>query len=262
MNSRESWIEADWDAPAGIRAGITTRGGGASRAPWDSFNLGGHVGDDAAAVAENRDRLRRMLDLPAQPVWLNQQHGNRVIDAADTERDADACRTRDPGVVCAVLAADCVPLLLSDSQGAEIAAVHVGWRGLCNAIVATAVRGFRRAPADLAAWIGPHIGAMHYEVGDDVRDACLAAIPGAESAFTPSGPRWRADLARMLRSQLAACGVQRVRGGDRCTFAERDRFYSHRRDGRTGRMAALIWRAPGGTADRTHGAAAKLAGRP
>jgi YfiH family protein len=240
-----SWLEADWPAPSGVRAGITTRAGGVSRPPFDSFNLGVHVGDDPGAVAENRRRLTGLLGLPAAPVWLNQQHGNRVIDAADPGRDADACHARGRGRVCAILAADCIPLLLADSRGIEIAAVHVGWRGLCNAVAAAAVDRFACAPADLVAWIGPHIGAAHYEVGDDVREACLAAIPGADVAFASAGPRWRADIARMLRAQLAARGVQRVHGGDRCTFAERDLFFSHRRDGRTGRMAALIWLEPG-----------------
>lgn len=240
-----SWIEADWPAPAGVRAGITTRKGGTSRGPWDSLNLAGHVGDDPAAVAENRRRLIRLLGLPSEPVWLNQQHGDRVIDAAGQGRDADAFLARRRGTVCAVLVADCIPLLLASTAGTEIAAVHVGWRGLCRGIAGAALAQFRSPPAEVSAWIGPHICASHYEVGADVREACLASVPGCEAAFAVSGPRWRADLARILRLQLKDRGVRRISGGGRCTHGERDLFFSHRRDRTSGRMAALIWLEPG-----------------
>lgn len=239
-----SWIEADWPAPTGVRAGITTRTGGVSRAPWDSFNLAGHVGDDPAAVAENRRRLVRLLDLPSEPVWLNQQHGNRAIDAADPDRDADACLASGRGTVCAVLVADCIPLLLVSAAGTEIAAVHVGWRGLCRGVAGAALARFRSSPSDVSAWIGPHIRAANYEVGADVRDACLASMPGCEAAFAVSGSRWRANLALMLRLQLEGRGVRRIFGGDRCTHGERDLFFSYRRDRTSGRMAALIWFEP------------------
>jgi YfiH family protein len=242
-----SWVEADWPAPRGVRAGISTRAGGVSRAPWNSLNLADHVGDEAPAVAENRRRLGRLLALPSEPAWLTQQHGCRAVDAADgSGLEADACYTRVRGVVCAVLTADCIPLLLADESGAEIAAVHVGWRGLCRGIAGAAVARFRAAPARLTAWIGPHITSARYQVGNEVRDACLAAIAGAEAAFRLEDSHWQADLDRLLRLQLGALGVRRTFGGGRCTFSERDLFFSHRRDRVTGRMAALIWLDPAG----------------
>jgi hypothetical protein len=243
-----SWIEADWTAPGGVRAGITTRAGGTSRGPWESFNLAAHVGDEPAAVADNRRRLVRLLDLPSEPVWLDQQHGDRVIEAAEQDRAADACLTRGRGTVCAVLVADCIPLLLANDAGTEIAAVHVGWRGLCRGIAGAALGRFRSPPSEVSAWIGPHICASHYEVGADVRDACLTSVPGCEAAFAVSGSRWLADLARMLRIQLEGRGVRRISGGNRCTHGERDLFFSHRRDRASGRMAALIWLEPGSRA--------------
>lgn len=237
-----SWIAADWPAPAVVRAGITTRLGGVSAPPRDSLNLASHVGDDPAAVIENRARLVRLLDLPAEPTWLNQQHGSCIVDAGrGSGMEADASYTRANGIVCAVLVADCIPLLLTDDGGTEIAAVHVGWRGLCGGIAAAAIARFRCGPSRLLAWIGPHISATHYEVGNDVRDACQASIAGAETAFVPAGFRWRADLAALLKRQLGAGGLHRVSGGDRCTYRERELFFSHRRDRMTGRMAALIW---------------------
>jgi hypothetical protein len=240
------WIEADWPAPPGVRAGTTTRLGGVSNAPFDSFNLADHVGDNDASVVENRRRLAELLQMPSDPVWLRQRHGADIIDAAaDRGRGADGAYACERGVVCAVLTADCIPLLLADDAGSEIAAVHVGWRGLIRGIAAAALACFRAPPSQLVAWVGPHIGAASYEVGADVRDACLASIPGAEQAFAGAGPRWNTDLPCMLRLQLRERGLRRVFESGSCTYSDRVRFFSHRRDGITGRMASLIWLEPG-----------------
>lgn len=237
-----SWIEAAWPAVPGVRAGITTRRGGVSRGPYASFNLATHVGDDGDAVRENRERLAALLDLPAPPCWLAQRHGREVAvlpGAAGAE--ADAAYTRTPGAVCAVLVADCIPLLLAAADGTEVAAVHAGWRGLAAGVIEAALAHFRAPPPDIRAWIGPHISADCYPVGEDMRAACLGADPGAESAFRPAGPgRWLADLTLMATLRLERHGVTDIHASG-CTFSEPHLYYSHRRDGACGRMAALIW---------------------
>lgn len=237
------WIEAQWPAPPGIRAGITTRlGVGAT--PFDSFNLALRAGEDEPATLRNRRGLAAGLGLRREPAWLKQSHGSRMVDAGPeaVEVEADAAYTRQPGQACAVLTADCMPLLLADRAGTEIAAVHIGWRGLAAGIARVAVSRFRGPPLDLLAWIGPHISAAHYEVGEEVREACLRAAPGVADAFTLSGPTsWRVDLGLILRRQLQDCGVSEIHIDGRCTFEERELFYSYRRDGQTGRMASLIW---------------------
>jgi len=240
------WIPADWPAPDHVHAGTTTRSGGASRAPYNALNLAEHVGDDQDRVDANRQHLRRFLDLPADPHWLRQVHGNDVINACEAGRNttADGSYTDTAGIVCAVLIADCLPLLLSDNRGTEIAAVHVGWRGFSKDIIGRVVAMFRAPPRALLAWLGPCIGANHYQVGDDVRLACLKQSTRFESAFTaaPGGGRWRADLEGLARRRLEDLGLGNISGGGHCTFAEKSLFYSYRRDGTTGRMASLIWR--------------------
>ncbi|MCG9058982.1 peptidoglycan editing factor PgeF [Laribacter hongkongensis] len=239
-------LTAGWPAPAHVRTLVTTRDGGVSLAPYASLNLGQHVGDDPAAVAENRARLRACL--PAEPFWLNQVHGIGVqeacADAPDVPPDADAGFTRQPGVVCAVMTADCLPVLLTDRSGSVVAAAHAGWRGLCNGIIeATIVR--MAVPAnDILAWLGPAIGPDAFEVGPEVRTAFMAHDPTAASAFAaiPDG-KYLADIYLLARQRLNACGVTEVHGGDACTVTERERYFSYRRDGRTGRMASLIWLA-------------------
>ncbi|MCG9024768.1 peptidoglycan editing factor PgeF [Laribacter hongkongensis] len=239
-------LTAGWPAPARVRTLVTTRDGGVSLAPYASLNLGQHVGDDPAAVAENRARLRACL--PAEPFWLNQVHGIGVqeacADAPDVPPDADAGFTRQPGVVCAVMTADCLPVLLTDRSGCVVAAAHAGWRGLCNGIIeATIVR--MAVPAnDILAWLGPAIGPDAFEVGPEVRTAFMAHDPTAASAFAaiPDG-KYLADIYLLARQRLNACGVTEVHGGDACTVTERERYFSYRRDGRTGRMASLIWLA-------------------
>lgn len=242
-----------WPAPPGVCAAVTTRNGGASRGPWASFNLGDHVDDDPAAVQANRRALAAALALPNPPQWLRQVHGAETVAAAadGRARTGDSAWTRSPGVVCAVQSADCLPVLLCDRAGSVVAAVHGGWRGLAAGVIARAVAAMAVPAGELLAWLGPAICPACYEVGDEVR-AAFTAAPGAAPAdalaacFSPSGRagHWRADLPGIARAQLAGLGVSAgaIHGGDLCTFEDPERFYSHRRDGVTGRMAALIWR--------------------
>lgn len=232
----------DWPAPANVRALATTRAGGVSLPPWDGLNLGDHVGDDPAAVAENRRRLRQVL--PAAPLWLRQVHGTRCVDAARAApgAEADAAVARAPGVVCAVLTADCLPLLLCDEAGTTVAAAHAGWRGLAAGVIEATVRAMDLPGERLVAWLGPAIGPENFEVGGEVRAAFVAHDPAAVRAFVPGAPgKWLCDIYRLARQRLAALGVHRVAGADFCTARDAGRFFSYRRDGATGRMAALIW---------------------
>ena len=237
------WIVPDWPAPGNVRAFITTRAGGTSGGPYASFNLGLRTEDDPAAVAANRATLRSLL--PQEPVWLRQVHGNRVIDAdaPPAAPEADAAIARSPGTVCAVLIADCVPVLLTDRTGGTVAVAHAGWRGLAGGVVENTVRGMQCPPAELLAFLGPGIGPRAFEVGADVRDAFVDVDPHAQSAFVPHAPgKWLADLFALARRRLARAGVARVFGGGICTHSDPARFFSHRRNPATGRMAALIWR--------------------
>ena len=236
------WIVPDWPAPAGVRALITTRAGGASRGAYAGLNLGLGSGDAAEDVARNRASLRQAL--PAEPLWLRQVHGTTVVeaDSAQDHPEADAALARMPGRVCAVLTADCLPLLLCDAQGTIVAAAHAGWRGLSSGVIEQTLRAMNRPPQTLLAYLGPAIGPAAYEVGMEVRAALIAADPRAEAAFAPGRPgRFYADLYALARARLARGGVSRVFGGGFCTYSERERFYSYRRDGVTGRMASLIW---------------------
>jgi YfiH family protein len=232
----------DWPAPTGVRAWVTERGPGTGR--YGALNLASHVGDDAAAVQANRARLRTMLGLPAEPVWLTQVHGTRVLDL-DSEPvvDADAAVTGRADVVCVVLTADCLPVLLCDRAGGRIGVAHAGWRGLLHGVLPAAIRALGAPPDQVLAWLGPAISQPAYEVGADVRDAFIAAWPGAASQFAanPRG-RWQADLYGLARQSLEAAGVASIHGGGFCTFGESARFFSHRREAPCGRMATLIWR--------------------
>jgi YfiH family protein len=246
MSGQSGIVAPDWPAPARVRALTTTRVGGASRAPYDSLNLGDHVGDDPEAVRQNRARLRETSALPAEPVWLKQVHGVRVIDAATNPAgtEADGAWTDRPGVVCAVLTADCLPIFLCDRKGTKVALLHAGWRGLAGGVIESGLRVLNAPPEALLAWLGPAIGPDSYEVGDDVRRAFPDDDPGASEAFRPAGAgRWFADVYALARRQLRQRGVCAVYGGERCTLRERGTFYSFRRDGTTGRMASLIWLA-------------------
>lgn len=259
------WILPEWPAPPRVHALITTRGVGVG--PYASMNLGAHVGDDPAAVAENRRRLR--AHVPSDPVWLTQVHGTQVVcaDQCAAGAEADAAFSRAPGTVCAVLTADCLPVLLCDTAGTVVAAAHAGWRGLAAGVIESAVRAMEVPPARLLAFLGPAIGPRAFEVGPDVRKAFLAHAPEAAAAFAavrgstgsprtdcsarpepvegrtapdPEG-KWLADLYLLARQRLNALGVARVFGGGWCTFAETERFFSFRRERVTGRMASLIW---------------------
>jgi polyphenol oxidase len=238
-----------WPASGRVRAVFTLRQGGVSAAPYATLNLAGHTGDEPAAVAENRRRLRAELDLPGEPVWLEQVHGANVIDldrlAGEGPHRADAALARTPGRVCTVLVADCLSVLFAERRGAAVAAAHAGWRGLAGGVLEAAVQALAVAPAELIAWIGPGIRARHYEVGAEVREALLAVEPAHAAAFAPNARgRWQCDLVAIARYRLLSLGLTEVHGGEGCTFAEPERFFSYRRDGRCGRMAALIWLTP------------------
>lgn len=241
------FIVPDWPAPANVRALATTRRGGVSVGPYASLNLGDPVGDDPAGVAENRRRLRRHL--PAEPVWLKQVHGKQCCDAAACSNakgsqppEADAAYSRKPGVVCAVLTADCLPVLLCDAAGTVVAAAHAGWRGLAAGVIESTVAAMDVPGERLLAWLGPAIGPDRFEIGGEVRDAFLARDPQAEQAFVarPNG-KWLCDIYLLARQRLAGLGVCRITGADFCTVRDAERFFSYRRDGATGRMASLIW---------------------
>ncbi len=246
------WIVPAWDAPAHVGALVTTRTGGVSAGAHASLNLGASVGDDDRAVAENRRRLDAFV--PAAPRWLRQVHGNVVAlqraQPAGEPPVADAAVTRERGVVCAVLVADCLPVLLADRDATVVGIAHAGWRGLAAGVVerTVAALGGLGAGADrLVAWLGPCIGPQAFEVGSDVRAAFLATDAGADAHFAPATPgKWRADLRALARRRLTACGVRTIAASDACTVADPARFYSWRRDRGGGRMAALVWLAAAG----------------
>jgi len=241
-------IVPDWPAPARVRALMTTRAGGASAGGYASLNLGMRCGDDPAAVAENRRRLAAQL--PAEPTWLRQVHGVTVADAdaaraRGEEPEADAAVARSLGTVCAVLVADCMPVLLADERGSVVGVAHAGWRGLCGGVIEATLDRMRVPSASVLAWLGPAIGPRVYEVGDEVRAAFIARDARAAQAFVATRPgHWLLDLYAVARQRLAARGVTRVYGGGFCTYSDAERFFSFRRQGAaSGRMAALVWLA-------------------
>lgn len=246
-------IVPDWAGmPGAVGALYSTRRGGFSAAPYDDgaggggLNLGLHVGDDAALVMQNRALLQAQL--PGAPVWLNQVHGAGVVDAAAVSGvpDADASFTTRPGVVCAIMTADCLPVLFADATGAVVGAAHAGWRGLAQGVLQNTVARMREAgTGDITAWLGPAIGPRAFEVGAEVRAAFVDADPAAAAAFVVHpGGKFLADIYRLARLALAGCGVRQVGGGDFCTVSDDARFYSYRRDRVTGRMASLVWIRP------------------
>jgi polyphenol oxidase len=272
-------ITPDWPVPARVHCAFTLRSGGVSTAPYDSLNVGAHVGDAADAVRENRRRVRESLRLPAEPVWLQQVHGIEVVDldvsgsrtesalTADAARAdvalsaasqavrasaaeapsseaprADAAVTRTAGRVCVIQVADCMPVLFASRDGSAVGAAHAGWRGLAGGVLEQTVRALGVAPAGLVAWLGPTISQEHFEVGEDVRTAFMSADPEASSAFVANTRgRWQCNLYALARRRLAALGVNDVFGGGWCTYTDVTRFFSFRRDGQCGRMAALVW---------------------
>lgn len=239
------FIHPDWPAPASVVAGTSCRHGGVSQPPYESLNPAAHVGDDPAAVATNRARL----GLPGDPCWLQQVHGTRVAVLEENGvvggLEADAAYSRTPGIICAVLTADCLPVLLCDRRGREVAAVHAGWRGLSSGVIEAALDHFQSPAAQLLAWLGPAIGPTVYEVGEEVYHAFVDADPDTAFAFTDTRPgHWRMDIYALARRRLQLRGLTQISGGDYCTFTDTARFYSYRRDGTTGRMASVIWLSP------------------
>ncbi|MBP6627368.1 MAG: peptidoglycan editing factor PgeF [Arenimonas sp.] len=249
--SAPAWREAQWPAPPGVRGLVTVRSGpGLSQPPFDRLNFGLRCGDDADHVAGNRALLAEWLALPSPPRWLNQVHGiavHRFHGIADdaAEPTADAAVTSAPGVVLAILTADCLPVLFAARDGGEVAAAHAGWRGLAAGVLEATVAAMHAPPSQLLAWLGPAAGPSAYEVGLDVRDAFLAHDAAAAGAFLPTRPgHWRVDLYALARRRLASVGVHAVSGGGDCTLSDARHYFSHRRDGRTGRMASLAWIQP------------------
>ncbi len=244
---RASVQMAEWPAPLRVHAFTTLRGpAGASIAPFDSFNLGMHCGDDAAAVMRNRDALVEHLGLPSRPRWLRQVHGTAVVscdnEACADEPEADAAVTTKPGIVLATLTADCLPVLFCSEDGGVIGAAHAGWRGLSAGVLENTIASMRTPPEKILAWLGPAAGPQSYEVGDEVRTAFVDIDPHAASAFAATRRGHSlCDLYALARLRLANVGVTAVFGGDQCTISDPRRFYSYRRDGQTGRMASLIW---------------------
>lgn len=238
-------IEPDWPAPAVVRAVATTRLGGSSPAPYDALNLGGHVDDEPDRVVANRAALRAAARLPEEPCWLAQVHGTQIVSVGAFSRPpvADGVTADQPGLVCAVLTADCLPVLLCDRAGTRVAAIHAGWRGLAQGIIEAAVADFGRAgiaSVELLAWLGPAIGPAAYEVGPEVRAAFPA--PGDATGFAANAAgRWQCDLPGLARGRLRAAGLGLIYGGEHCTHSDARRFFSYRRDGRCGRQASLIW---------------------
>ncbi len=235
------WLTPDWPAPHHVQACVTTCSSGNSVAPFAAFNLGDHVGDSAEQVQRNRQYLADVLG--CQPTWLNQVHGDLVVDADATQiLTADASITRELGLACCIMSADCLPVLFTDQDGSCVTAAHAGWRSLAAGILENTVASMQVAPKQIIAWLGPAIGVDTFEVGGEVRDAFMLQHPDAAAAFVPSknSDRWMADIYQLARIRLAACGVQAVYGGGFCTVTD-PRFYSYRRQSVTGRFASLIW---------------------
>lgn len=236
------WLQAEWPAPLRVRTCITTRQSGISQPPWDSFNLGDHVGDAPEHVAANRARLA--AELGCEPVWLEQTHSRLAVKAnPGTILNADASWTVQPGIACTIMTADCLPVLFCDRAGSQVAAAHAGWRGLAGGVLEATIEALRTPPDHLLVWLGPAIGPASFEVGAEVRDEFVAQDPAAAAAFVPSpnAGRFMADIYQLARLRLRAAGVTAIYGGGLCTVTDPLRFYSYRRDGQTGRFASLIW---------------------
>ncbi|HEY8538030.1 MAG TPA: peptidoglycan editing factor PgeF [Steroidobacteraceae bacterium] len=243
-NNALEWIVPDWPAPLGVRALATTRAGGFSAGTYASLNLAMHVGDDPKAVSRNRTLLRQAAQLPAEPIWLQQIHGTHVWTGgwADTPPVADAAVTTKPGEICAILTADCLPVLFCADDGSAVGAAHAGWRGLAGGVLEATVAAMRVASDRLLAWLGPAIEPEAFEVGPEVFDRFVARNSLHERAFQRNARgRWQADLYTLARIELESLGVNRIYGGGFATFADARRFYSYRRDKRTGRMGTMVW---------------------
>lgn len=240
-----NWLKPDWPAPAHVHAVVTTRQGGFSQAPFDSLNLGDHVGDDPYAVAKNRHLVGDLLHLPTEPLWLQQVHGTVVsgMNANSCTPQADASVAFKPKQVCVVMTADCLPVLFCDKAGTRVAAAHAGWRGLCDGVLEETVKALDCPPSELLAWMGPAIGPTAFEVGEEVRAEFIQHDAQAEAAFVKGeqAGKWLGDLYVLARQRLQNVGLSAIYGGGLCTYTDSARFFSYRRDNRTGRMASLIW---------------------
>lgn len=240
------FITPDWPAPANIQACTTLRQGGISEAPYDSFNLGDHVGDNPKHVEANRLLLKNSLNLPDEPVWLKQTHSTIALPAISNTRgkECDATFAHHSQQVCVVMTADCLPILLCNKDGTHVAAIHAGWRGLADGIIEKTLQAMNIPPEDLLVWLGPAIGPSVYELGEEVRACFIEKDPDAKSAFVPSenNGRWLGNLYSLAKQRLHKCKVWAIYGGDYCTYSDEAIFFSYRRDGnKTGRMASLIW---------------------
>lgn len=239
------WIIPDWPAPARVQALQTTRLGGVSPRPYDSLNLGDHVGDERPNVFANRQLLQQKIG--GKPLWLHQVHGLTVLDAglADSGAEADAAVAHESGLACAVMTADCLPVLFCDRAGTVVAAAHAGWRGLAAGILEHTVEKMGAPANQILAWLGPAIGPSAFEVGEEVRAAFVQQDDQADTAFVRKGEgKYLADLYCLARQRLVAAGVDRIYGGGWCTFNDSSRFFSYRRDGVTGRMGSFVWLQP------------------
>jgi YfiH family protein len=236
-------IQANWQAPPAVHACCTTRRGGISQEPFDDFNLGLHVGDRDTDVLHNRRLLREALALPSEPCWINQTHGVRAITLEqDSDRDADAAITREPGRVVVVMTADCLPILLCNRAGNEVAAIHAGWRGLQAGVIEATIAALHSPAKDMMAWIGPGISQANFEVGDEVHAAFIDRVENAQACFNANRPgHWLCDLAGLARLVLCQTGIAEVACAPYCSFGDAGLFYSYRREPVTGRMASLIW---------------------
>ncbi|WP_226704096.1 peptidoglycan editing factor PgeF [Microbulbifer elongatus] len=248
----DHYLKPDWPVPANVRAFVTLRQGGHSEGVYQGFNLADHVGDTPEAVTANREQMKQELNLPSDPQWLEQIHSDKAVQAhSDGKvRTADASFSTEKGVVCAVLTADCLPLLVCNRGGSEVAAIHAGWRGLTGGVIRETIRAMSSAPEDLSVWLGPAIGPQAFECGVDVLEAAFESAMSESHAeaitkcFVPHTSKplhFLADIYALGRAELAELGVTQVFGGDRCTVTEEAKFFSYRRDGDTGRMASLIW---------------------
>ena len=245
--SELNFITPKWLAPKNVKVIQTTRIGGVSHFPYSSLNLGAHVNDDVIAVDKNRQLLSHYL--PSEPVWVNQVHGIDLIDAAQSRclQNADASFTTKTNVVCVTMTADCLPVLLCDKAGTVVAAIHAGWRGLCDGVIEAAVNELPVEKNDILAWLGPAIGPNAFEVGDEVRQQFIQQDSNAEQAFKSKNEKWLCNIYLIAQQRLRQLGVTQIYGGgineDFCTYTDEARFFSFRRDNITGRMASLIWLA-------------------
>ncbi len=237
-------VKPNWTVPENVTAFTTTRVGGVSEWPYDSLNLGAHVGDSRSAVSQNRASLRKVMHLPAEPVWLNQTHSTQIIKINDgipfdTPPEADGAITSKPSAVCAVMTADCLPLFLCNASGTKVGVVHAGWRGMADGVIEQAIEAFDSRPEEVIAWAGPCISLAHFEVGEEVR----VQLGGSDHAYCPSqnSGKWMASLNLLCEERLAKLGVTNYQCSKLCTYADQQRFFSHRRDGTGGRMVSIIY---------------------